>query len=148
VKVILRADVDRLGNKGDVLDVADGYARNFLLPRGLALTATRGAIAQAESMREARRRRDIADKDAAEAVRDRLASTVVRIPAQSGADGRLFGSVTAGDVADAIVAQLGVELDRRRLHLDEPIRALGVHDMTLRLHPEVEAHVSVEVVAR
>ncbi len=148
MKVILRADVDRLGNKGDVLDVADGHARNFLLPRGLALAATKGAIAQAESMREARQRREVADKEAAEAVRERLSATLVRIPAQSGADGRLFGSVTAGDVADAIVAQLGVELDRRRLHLDEPIRALGVHDVTLRLHPEVEAHVSVEVVTR
>jgi large subunit ribosomal protein L9 len=148
VKIILRADVDRLGNKGDLLDVADGYARNYLLPRGLALAATTGALAQAESMREARSRRDTADRESAEAVRDRLSSSVVRIPAQSGTDGRLFGSVTATDVADAIVAQMGVELDRKRLHLDEPIRALGVHDVTLRLHPEVEAHVSVEVVAR
>ena len=148
MKIILRADVDRLGNKGDLLDVADGYARNYLLPRGLALAATAGALAQAESMREARSRRDAADRAAAEAVRDRLSSSVVRIPAQSGTDGRLFGSVTATDVADAIVAQMGVELDRKRLHLDEPIRALGVHDVTLRLHPDVEAHVSVEVVAR
>jgi large subunit ribosomal protein L9 len=148
VRIILRADVDRLGNKGDLLDVADGYARNYLMPRGLALAATTGAVAQAESMREARSRRDAADRESAEAVRDRLASSVVRIPAQSGTDGRLFGSVTAADVADAIVAQMGVELDRKRLHLDEPIRALGVHDVTLRLHPEVEAHVSVEVVAR
>lgn len=148
MKIILRADVERLGTKGDLLDVADGYARNYLLPRGLALAATAGAVAQAESMREARSRRDAADRESAEAVRERLSSTVVRIPAQSGTDGRLFGSVTAADVADAIVAQMGVELDRRRLHLDEPIRALGVHDVTLRLHPEVEAHVSVEVVAR
>jgi len=148
VKIILRADVDRLGNKGDLLDVADGYARNYLLPRGLAFAATTGALAQAESMREARSRRDAADRESAEALRDRLSSTAVRIPAQSGTDGRLFGSVTAADVADAVIAQLGVELDRKRLHLDEPIRALGVHDVTLRLHPEVEAHVSVEVVAR
>ena len=148
MKIILRADVDRLGNKGDLLDVADGYARNYLLPRGLAFAATTGALAQAESMREARNRRDAADRESAEALRDRLSSTAVRIPAQSGTDGRLFGSVTAADVADAVIAQLGVELDRKRLHLDEPIRALGVHDVTLRLHPEVEAHVSVEVVAR
>ena len=148
MKIILRADVDRLGNKGDLLDVADGYARNYLLPRGLAFAATTGALAQAESMREARNRRDAADRESAEALRDRLSSSAVRIPAQSGTDGRLFGSVTAADVADAVIAQLGVELDRKRLHLDEPIRALGVHDVTLRLHPEVEAHVSVEVVAR
>ena len=148
MKVILRSDVERLGNKGDLLDVADGYARNFLLPRGLALTATAGALAQAEAMREARNRRDAVDREAAEGLRDRLASTIVRIPAQSGADGRLFGSVTASDVADAIVEQVGVELDRKRLHLEEPIRALGMHDVALRLHPEVEAHVSVEVVSR
>ena len=148
MRIILRADVDRLGHKGDLLEVADGYARNYLLPRGLALAATTGAVAQAESMRVARGRRDAAERDAAEAVRERLGSALVRIPAQSGTDGRLFGSVTAADVADAVVAQLGVELDRKRLHLDEPIRALGVHDVTLRLHPEVEAHVSVEVVAR
>jgi large subunit ribosomal protein L9 len=148
MKIILRADVDRVGNKGDFLDVADGYARNYLLPRGLALVATTGAVAQAESMRESRNRRDVADRESAEAVRDRLSSSAVRIPAQSGTDGRLFGSVTAADVADAVAAQLGVELDRKRLHLDEPIRALGVHDVMLRLHPEVEAHVSVEVVAR
>ena len=148
MKIILRADVDSLGTKGDMLDVADGYARNFLFPRGLALAATKGAIAQAESMREARRRKDETDQHAAEELRDRLASTPVRVPAQAGADGRLFGSVTAADVADAVVEQLGIELDRRRLHLDEPIRALGVHDVTLRLHTEVEAHVSVEVVAK
>ena len=148
MKIILQREVDKLGVPGDVVDVADGYARNYLLPRGLAMAATTGAVAQAESMREARSRRDAADRESAEAVRDRLSSTVVRIPAQSGTDGRLFGSVTAADVADAIVAQLGVELDRKRLHLDEPIRALGVHDVTLRLHAEVEAHVSVEVVAR
>jgi len=148
VRVILRADVERLGNKGDLLDVADGYARNFLLPRGLALTATAGAVAQAEAMRAARDRRDAVEREAAEGLRDRLGATVVRIPAQSGTDGRLFGSVTASDVADAIVEQLGVELDRKRLHLEEPIRALGVHDVALRLHADVEAHVSVEVVAR
>src|SRR5438552_1439912 len=114
VKIILSDHVDRLGNDGDLLDVADGYARNYLLPRGLALAATTGALAQAESMREARSRRDAADRESAEAVRDRLSSSAVRIPAQSGTDGRLFGSVTAADVADAVIAQLGVELDRKR----------------------------------
>src|SRR5438270_2275520 len=119
MKISLHADVDSLGHKGDLVDVANGYARNFLFPRGLALAATKGAIAQAESMREARRRRDVADQEAAEAMRDRLSSTIVRIPAQAGAEGRLFGSVTAADVAEAVVAQVGVELDHRRLHLEE-----------------------------
>ena len=147
MQVILLERVEKLGQMGDEVRVKDGFARNFLLPRGLALAATRGAIAQAESMRQARERRDIADRETAEALRDRLGSAPVRIPAQSGADGRLFGSVTAADVADAVAAQLGVELDRKRLHLEEPIRALGLHAVTLRLHPEVEANVAVEVVS-
>jgi large subunit ribosomal protein L9 len=148
VKVILRADVDALGHKGDLLDVADGYARNFLFPQQLAFRASDGALAQAEAMRDARRRRDLADRETAEGVRDRLAASAVRIAAQAGADGRLFGSVTAADVASAVTEQLGLELDRRRLHLDEPIRALGAHSVPVRLHPEVEAAVAVEVVAK
>ena len=148
MKIILRADVDRLGNKGDLLDVADGYARNYLLPRGLALAATTGALAQAESMREARSRRDAADRESAEAVRDRLSSSVVRIPAQSGTDGRLFGSVTATDVSTAVEAQTGVAVDRRRVHLEEPIKSLGVHQVPVKLHADVEFQLTVEVSAQ
>ena len=147
MKVILRADVAAVGHKGDVLDVADGYARNYLVPRGLAMAASKGSLAQAEAMRRSRAVRDARDRDAAEEVATKLTPVTVRIPARAGAEGRLFGSVTPADVATAVQAQTGVEVDRRRLHLDEPIRALGIHEVPLRLHPEVEVRLSVEVVA-
>ena len=147
MKVILRADVAAVGHKGDVLDVADGYARNYLVPRGLAMAASKGSLAQAEAMRRSRAVRDARDRDAAEEVATRLTPVTVRIPARAGAEGRLFGSVTPADVATAVQAQTGVEVDRRRLHLDEPIRALGAHEVPLRLHPEVEVRLNVEVVA-
>jgi large subunit ribosomal protein L9 len=147
VKVILRADVPDVGHKGDVLDVADGYARNFLVPRGLAMKASKGALEQAESMRRARAVRDARDREAAEEVATRLTPLTIRIPARAGAEGRLFGSVTPADIADAVQSQAGIEVERRRLHLDEPIRAVGVHEVPLRLHPDVEVRLSVEVVA-
>ena len=148
MKVILRADVPDVGHKGDVLDVADGYARNYLVPRGLAMAASKGAMAQAESMRRARAVRDARDREAAEEVATRLTPLTIRIPARAGAEGRLFGSVTPADIADAVQSQAGVEVERRRLHLEEPIRALGVHEVPLRLHPDVEVRLSVEVVAQ
>jgi large subunit ribosomal protein L9 len=147
MKVILRADVPAVGNKGDVLDVADGYARNFLVPRGLAMKASKGALAQAEAMRRSRAVRDARDRESAEEIATRLTPATIRITARAGAEGRLFGSVTPADVAAAVEAQTGVEVDRRRLHLDEPIRALGAHEVPLRLHPEVEVRLAVEVVA-
>jgi len=147
VKVILRADVPDVGHKGDVLDVADGYARNFLVPRGLAMTASKGALAQAESMRRARAVRDARDREAAEEIATKLTPLTITVPARAGAEGRLFGSVTSADVAAAVQAQSGVEVDRRRLHLEEPIRAVGAHEVPLRLHPDVEVRLNVEVVA-
>jgi len=147
MKVILRADVPDVGHKGDVLDVADGYGRNYLVPRGLAMAASKGALAQAESMRRARAVRDVHDREAAEEVATKLTPLTITIPARAGAEGRLFGSVTPAEVAAAVQAQAGVEVDRRRLHLDEPIRALGAHEVPLRLHPDVEVRLNVEVVA-
>jgi large subunit ribosomal protein L9 len=145
VKVVLRADVSRLGNKGDVLDVSDGYARNYLVPRGLALTAAPGVVAQAATMRRSRDVRDARERAAAEEVARALVPQVVHIAARAGGGGRLFGSVTTSDVADAVREQTGIELDRRRLHLDEPIREVGTHRVTARLHAEVEFPVTVEV---
>jgi len=147
VKVILRSDVPDVGHKGDVLDVADGYARNFLVPRGLAMAASKGALAQAESMRRARAVRDARDREAAEEIATKLTPLTITVPARAGAEGRLFGSVTSADVAAAVQAQSGVEVDRRRLHLEEPIRAVGAHEVPLRLHPDVEVRLNVEVVA-
>jgi large subunit ribosomal protein L9 len=145
VKVVLRADVSRLGNKGDVLDVSDGYARNYLVPRGLALAASPGVVAQAAAMRRSRDVRDARERASAEEVARALVPQVVHIAARAGGGGRLFGSVTTSDVADAVREQTGIELDRRRLHLDEPIREVGTHRVTARLHAEVEFPVTVEV---
>jgi large subunit ribosomal protein L9 len=145
VRVVLRADVARLGNKGDVLDVADGYARNFLVPRGLALKASEGVVAQASAMRRSRDVRDARDRAAAEDVARALVPQVVRIAARAGGGGRLFGSVTTSDIAEAVQEQTGIELDRRKLHLDEPIREVGTHRVTARLHADVEFPVTIEV---
>ncbi|MEA2843402.1 MAG: large subunit ribosomal protein [Actinomycetota bacterium] len=146
MKIILRSDVANVGKKGDVIDVSDGYGRNYLVPKGLGMLATDGAISQAAAMRRSRDLKDARDRDAAEQVARVLVSTVIRIPAKAGAEGRLFGSVTSTDVAGAVKDQAGVTLDRRRIHLDDPIKALGVHEVPVRLHADVEFRVSVEVV--
>ena len=145
MKVILRADVDRVGKKGDILEVADGYARNFLVPRGLALKASAGALDQAAAMRRARDVRDASERSAAEDVARRLVPQVINVAARAGAEGRLFGSVTAIDIADAVETQTGIALDRRKVQLEEPIREVGTHRVTVKLHSEVEFPVTVEV---
>jgi large subunit ribosomal protein L9 len=146
VKVVLRADVPAVGRKGDVVDVAPGFARNHLVPKGLAIKASAGALAQAEAMRRSRQLKDARDKGSAEEIAGRLGAPL-RIPVRAGGDGRLFGSVTAADVAAAVQATSAVELDRRRIQLDEPIKSVGVHEVAVKLHPEVEVRLSVEVVA-
>lgn len=146
MKVILRADVANVGHKGDVLDVADGFARNFLVPKGLALKASDGALAQAEAMRRSRGVKEARDRESAQEVARRLTPAVIRIQARAGAEGRLFGSVTAADIAEAVTAQTGITLDRRRVHLEDPIKNLGSHEIAVRLHTDVEARLQVEVV--
>jgi large subunit ribosomal protein L9 len=148
MKVVLRADVDNVGKKGDVLDVADGFGRNFLVPKGLAMVASKGVAAQAAAMRRSRDLKDARDRESAEVVARDLVATVIRIPAKAGAEGRLFGSVTSADVVEAVQAQAGVELDRRRLHLTEPIKSLGTHQVPVKLHADVEFLVTVEVVGQ
>ena len=147
MRVILRADVDGLGNKGDVIDVANGYGRNFLLPRGLAFTATDGAEAQAEAMRRSRDVQDAAERAAAEDVAKGLVGSPVRIGARVGPDEKLYGSVTTADIAEALADQKDLEIDRKQLLLDEAIREVGTHLVPLKLHPSVEFPVTVEVVA-
>ncbi len=147
MRVVLRADVDGLGKKGDVLEVADGFARNFLVPKGRAIRATPGVQAQAQAMRRSRDLRDARDREAAEAIARRLVPLVIRIPARAGREGRLFGSVTAAEVAGAVTAQSGVDLDRRKLHMGEPLKTLGSHEIPVKLHSEVEFRLNVEVVA-
>jgi large subunit ribosomal protein L9 len=147
VKVILRSDVADVGKKGDIVEVADGFARNYLVPKGFALKATNGNIEQAASMRRSRDVRDAKDRGAAEEVAQKLVPKVITVKAKAGAEGKLFGSVTSADVATAVQEQTGIELDRRKLHLDEPIKSLGTHQVSTRLHSDVEFAITVEVVS-
>jgi large subunit ribosomal protein L9 len=147
MKVVLRSDLDQVGKKGDIVDVADGYARNFLVPKGLAFQATPGVEAQATAMRRGRDLRDASDRAAAETVAKTLVPRVITISARAGAEGKLFGSVTTTEVAEAVAAQTGIEIDRRKLHLDEPIKSLGQHLVPAKLHADVEFPITVEIVA-
>lgn len=145
MKVILRSDVDRVGKKGDIIDVADGYARNFLIPNGLAMKSSKGAEQQAAAMRRSRDVRDASDREAAQAIATKLVPQTIAISARAGGEGKLFGSVTVPDIVEAVQAQTGIELDRRKVHLDDPIREIGTHHVTVKLHADVEFPVTVEV---
>ncbi len=145
MELILRSDVASLGKKGDVIDVADGYARNYLVPKGLAMKAHKGALDQAAAMRRARDVRDAADRQAAEELARQLVPKVIAIKARVGAGGKLFGSVSTTDIAQAVLAQTGIELDRRKLHLEDAIKEVGTFRVVARLHAEVEFPVTVEV---
>lgn len=147
MRVVLRADLASVGKRGDIVEVSDGFARNYLVPRGAAIMATPGVTAQAASMRRSRDTRDARDRESAEVVARQLVPAVIRIQARSGPEGRLFGSVTAADVVQAVSDQVGIELDRRRLALEDPIKALGVHEVPVKLHSDVEFRVTVEVVS-
>ena len=147
MRVVLRTDLDHVGKRGDIVDVADGFARNFLLPKGHAIVATSGVTAQAAAMRKARDLKDAKDREAAEVVARTLVPMVIRIPAKAGSGGKLFGSVTTADIAEAVTQQAKVNLDRRRLHLDEPIKSTGTHEVPVKLHSDVEFRITVEVVS-
>ena len=146
MRVVLRSDVDNLGKRGDIREVSDGYARNYLLPKKFAIIAGNGVEAQATAMRRARDRRDARDREAAENVARQLVPVVIRMPTRAGPEGKLYGSVTATDVVAAVLEQTGIELDRRRLHLDDPIRNLGIHEVPVKLHADVEFRITVDVV--
>jgi large subunit ribosomal protein L9 len=145
MRVILQKTVERLGDPGDVADVADGYARNFLIPRGLAVKAEKGTVRHAESLKRSHDARIIALKGEFEAVATRIIQTPIVVTAKVGEEGRLFGSVTAADIADAVSTQAGVTVDRKDVHLDEPIRSVGTHEVRVRLHPEVDPVITVDV---
>jgi large subunit ribosomal protein L9 len=147
MKLLLRTDVSGLGHKGDLVDVADGYARNYHVPKGLALPATKGVETQADAMRRTRQIKDSADREAAEEIAARLVALPITIAAKSGDEGRLFGSVTTSEIADAITEQASIELDRKVLTLGEPIKSLGTHSVQVKLHTDVEFPVTIEVVS-
>jgi large subunit ribosomal protein L9 len=145
MKLILTNEVTGLGAPGDVVEVAAGYGRNYLVPRGLAMPWTRGAEKQIELIKRARSARDIRGLDDARDAAKRLAALTVRLDVRAGAAGRLFGSVSASDIATAVRKAGGPELDRRRIEVTIPIRTVGTHQVTVRLHPEVSATLDVEV---
>ncbi|MEY9214460.1 50S ribosomal protein L9 [Thermobifida halotolerans] len=146
MKLILTHEVDGLGAPGDVVEVKDGYGRNYLLPRGFAIRWTRGGQKQIDSIRRARDVREIRNLDEAKQIAGQLSALKVRLTQRSGDNGRLFGSVTATDVADAIKAAGGPQVDKRRIQIRNPIKSVGDHTVEVRLHPEVNAPVSLEIV--
>jgi large subunit ribosomal protein L9 len=147
MKLILTQEVTGLGSPGDVVEVKDGYGRNFLVPRSLAIKWTKGAEKQITQIRRARNARDVRDLGQAQELRATLEGTPVTLAARAGGGGRLFGSITAGDIAEAVKAGGGPDLDRRRIELAGTIKTTGSHTATVRLHPEVSATITLQVVA-
>jgi large subunit ribosomal protein L9 len=148
MKLILTADVPNLGAPGDIVEVKDGYGRNYLLPRKMAIVATRGAEKQVASITRAQKARSIRDLGHAKEVAGQLGELSVTVKAKAAGDsGRLFGSVTAADVVKAVQAAGGPALDRRAVEVSNQIKSVGTHEVTVRIHPEVTAAFSVAVVA-
>ncbi|MGF7233702.1 MAG: 50S ribosomal protein L9 [Frankia sp.] len=145
MKLILTQEVPGLGGPGDVVDVAAGYGRNYLVPRKYAIVATKGAEKQVAQIRRAREVREIRDLGQAQEIAKELGTLAVSLATRAGKEGRLFGSVTAADVANAVTKAGGPALDRRRIELPAPIKTLGTHTVSVRLHPEVVASVKVDV---
>ena len=147
MKLILTNEVSGLGTPGDVVEVKDGFGRNYLIPRGYAMRWTRGAEKQIESIKKARDAREIRDLGTAKEVAGQIGALRVRLTTRAGDSGRLFGSITTGDIAEAVKAAGGPILDRRRIEIVNPIKSVGSHKVTVKLHPEVSASVDVEVLA-
>ncbi|MEU0480778.1 50S ribosomal protein L9 [Streptosporangium sp. NPDC006013] len=147
MKLILTSEVTGLGTPGDIVEVKDGYGRNYLLPRGFAILWTRGGEKQISSIKKARDAREIRDLGTAKEVAGQLRALKVVLKTKAGESGRLFGSITTGDVAEAVKAAGGPVLDRRRIEIASAIKSLGSHRVSVKLHPEVSAALDVEVVA-
>ncbi|MEZ5267997.1 MAG: 50S ribosomal protein L9 [Microthrixaceae bacterium] len=147
MKVILRADVDGLGHRGDIVEVSKGYVRNFLEPRSLAMPATPGAVTQAASMRKRATSVTPLRREAAEEIAKVMVSKEITIHSRAGDGGRLFGSVTAAEIVAAVAEQTEIEIDRRAIRLDEHIKSTGSHHVMARLHSDVEFPIHLDVVA-
>ena len=146
MKIILMQEVAGVGSAGDVAEVKDGYARNYLIPRGYAMRWTRGSESQIETLRKKRHERDLREADSASEVAAQLSESAVVLKAKAGEGGRLFGAITPADIAAAVKETAGVTVDRRRVEVSSPIKTLGKHDVRIRLHPEVVADVHLDVV--
>lgn len=148
MQVILKQDVDKVGRRGEIIDVSRGYVRNFLVPRGLAEMATPGKLEEVRHEMEEAEERDRRMAERASEVAEILNKSVITIEARTGEDERLFGSVTAANIASAIERARDVRIDRRRVRLDEPIKSLGTHQVPIQVHGDVEASVKVIVVPK
>lgn len=146
MKLILTADVTDLGKRGDVVDVADGFARNFLLPKQKAIQANEGALAQAEAIREARIESERRAKETAENIATQLVGSRVVLAAQAGDEGQLYGSVGVGDVVEGILRFTGIELSHSQIDIASPIKAIGLHEIQVRVHPEVEFPLTLDII--
>lgn len=147
MKLILTQEITGLGEPGDVVDVKDGYGRNFLMPRRLATPWTKGGEAQVSAIRRARKTREIQTLEEAQTVRNQLQSRTIVLTAKAGASGRLFGAITPADIAAALKAAGAPSVDRRKVEIGQPIKALGTYSVTVRLHSDISATVDLEVVA-
>ena len=146
MKLILTQEVAGLGAPGDVVEVKDGYGRNYLVPRGFAMSWTRGAEKQIVTIKRAREVRDVRDLGHAQEIKGQLEKLTVKVPARAGEGGRLFGSVTVADVVAAVKASGGPDIDKRRIELPGQIKTVGAHSVTVRLHPEIAATIALDVV--
>ena len=147
MKLILTQEVSSLGAPGDVVEVKDGYGRNYLMPRGFAIRWTKGAEKQIDSIKKARSVRDVRDLGHADEIKSQLEALTVRVPTQAGSTGRLFGAVTVADIVAAVKAAGGPDIDKRRIQVDQPIKAIGAHEVHVKVHDEVQAKLSLDVVA-
>jgi large subunit ribosomal protein L9 len=147
MKLILTQEVAALGSPGDVVEVKDGYGRNYLMPRGLAIRWTKGAEKQIGSIKQARSVRDVRDLGQADEIKNRLEALAVTVPAQAGATGRLFGAVSVSDIVAAVKSSGGPDIDKRRIQVKNPIKTLGSHQVTVKVHDDVTATVNLEVVS-
>jgi large subunit ribosomal protein L9 len=147
MKLILTQEVSGLGAPGDIVEVKDGYGRNYLVPRGFGMRWTRGAEKQIDSIKKARDVRDVRDLGHAQEIKRQLEAMTIRLPARAGETGRLFGAITLGDIVAAVQAAGGPDIDKRRIEVGNPIKTVGSHQVSVRVHDEVTATVTLEVVA-
>jgi large subunit ribosomal protein L9 len=148
MKVLLRSDIKGIGRRGDIVNVSSGHARNFLLPNDLAIVANAGTIAQAEVMRKSREQQIAADRESARIVASSLSTTVIKIAAKAGNEGRLFGSINAAEIAKAVLDQTGVTIDRKNIQVETPLRQLGEHSVSAEIFSDVVATLKLEIVAK
>lgn len=146
MKVILVADVKGLGSRGDTVEVKDGYANNYLIPKGLAVKFTKGRAREAQQIAKERMAKAERELRRAEEMAQNISGKTFEIGAKAGEEGKLFGTITPKDIAELIHRELGIEVDRKKVHLEEPIKTLGFHEAHIRLHPQVEAVIHIKVV--